>query len=1750
MELVLRIDEVGFDVRTMRRLRIRLRARWTQLKRYFQSQHSSLPSVDRSESEGKVASSIPQPPQTPRDSLGFVPPAEAQSPDVEKLGSVSPGGSGGALSKRLQLYARGVHLQVFVMPGQKPESSSDDSDDSVWFGLDTKDEDSDLPETAAAAAAATTTTTSEETQGFTADSAKASDSSDADAKNPNTDSQRTKHVLDNEAQQFAANLAKKISTTLRTYTYFASLFARWVDISVSDISIKTVRSNEMARAGHGVTLYMSNVLLWAESARDSRSGGASGSGNKGWSQIDIMSSLREIFGWLLRVTKIRRARPLDEQAMCPDASESDTHSMASNVISRKRLRERLHRLSSRPGMRDRSQKYLSTLAFEMSGIRVFPGIQGAQQHPNSRWELVKMLVMQDMLPSKAPSVDGDKPHHRGPVINCQRCTVRNEVITSFWGLPKKVDQNIEFGQTHVRAGILESLLDEVAVMCVTSAVRASGFSIRGLRALNSQLASILQQYDRDVSPSNQDPNSSSARDPPAAASTTSQPSNSSPDAAYARDQVNRMLFQLHEVLSKLRMEHVGIALRATELVFDLPLTPDKKDLIVRTPAMLRWRQRNIEVEYGYMWNSISSGIGSRVSTARLQADHQDDSAEPAKSSAKTGGSEDEGICKDESADYAWSETTRDMFAQGFEGEYQRRSKDSTAFIRVSVGQVQMIALKTPSMTPDTRAEELVPRSPGFKLHNCTLYGEMSAFLSEDLSQHPCPQPIFTLEVGRPELLLDLQIQLAVEEAKRWVTHIGHRFRVLHRVLRSISPKDAPQHANASQKGLSHHARAIICLIFADVKAHVTVERAMYAVLPQVPLQSSGRRNSAAEDQGKYIAARIRHVECHVSWSLLDVLENAAGSDSDKSSGAGGSSTGHGSLYQTPDMADKGIKSAFDISVDRDALTPSVRFRLTTSPISARWEQSFGAAERENNSQAPRTLLQIKHGIRSHGTAKLCLGQTAETSSIPRINANISAEVGEAAGMIRDYDFRNWLSMQPLWLVTELMRVAELDHRGKEPTLSTPPPAPTASDVDKQENEVVDLLPVQERRKDLTATLRILFESMRLTIMACDNDEDVQSGIEHGTQICLSRGFVDLRANGGSLESPHSFGFRPDAARTTLNIECQKATMFLLSAMPRSLARPEVLQQDSSLYSDFSVADLCGYLPDTVNQHIVLLRPRFNYSKRKLEPHRACLIIDLNTVSFSGTTCVTSVYRWSVFMHHLKYWSRRKKLARRMATQHAAPSPPDDILVSINSELLDLNGSLVSPLFFDLDAGLAKSFEAEYNRIALSKQNPEMKLKMPHVRFSIEKTKDTTDSDLTFAICSPIATLYGSSTPRGQKTRCNMQPLMSLKECKMSFKFPRKAKRAQLGADDGVRGNSTYSHIDIEFERAAMAIGHRYNMAETIDGYMLLQKGCKRISRKSTSSCFPPLPFPEEALDRRCTAKMVLSALGNPRTMMPPPLRSLSNTSPPPPPVLSEPDDIPSIDFHGPEFSLMIHDDPLETALSRIYQVGLHEQRERLNRLESFNAKAEELRTKREQEYSQRRHAVNKSSRELRESGGTEKHGKSSRGHRHSKRSSSRPLKSRRALKGAATFSSTEHAGPRAGSNMRPTMTHSSTFTSVNTHDIRSDNAGSSRGNSAYAHHIGMNGVASMSMQDLSLTAPGANTKHRHRTNSAAAETAHGSFVSLSSEGRASANADEDGLAHVDEPDDNDNTKHRHRTNSAAAETAHGSFVSLSSEGRA
>ncbi|KAJ2462871.1 hypothetical protein GGI02_005361, partial [Coemansia sp. RSA 2322] len=322
--------------------------------------------------------------------------------------------------------------------------------------------------------------------------------------------------------------------------------------------------------------------------------------------------------------------------------------------------------------------------------------------------------------------------------------------------------------------------------------------------------------------------------------------------------------------------------------------------------------------------------------------------------------------------------------------------------------------------------------------------------------------------------------------------------------------------------------------------------------------------------------------------------------------------------------------------------------------------------------------------------------------------------------------------------------------------------------------------------------------------------------------------------------------------------------------------------------------------------------------------------------------------------------------------------------------------------------------------------------------------------------------------------------MSLKGLQATLCFPRKAKREQLGAEHGVRGNNSYDNIDVVFERGAMAFGHQYNMADTIDGFVLLQKGCKRIARKSTSTCHPPLPFLETALEQRPTNKMVLAALGNHRTFMPPPLRSLSGVKPPPPPTLSVPEDIPTINFHGPEFSMMVHDDPFETALSRIYQVGLHEQRERLSRLESFDAKAQEIRAKREQEFAQQSMASKRSGRSARGREGSPAKGAPTQSRRGAK-----VPKGGRAMRGASTFSSGDRV---SAPGVPPTQQKPPGLGSARTFTSGQSQPHQTRG--AYGNILdsGMRSVASASVQDVT-TSEMASKEHsrRARTNSTAAD---------------------------------------------------------------
>ncbi|KAJ2628451.1 hypothetical protein H4R22_003883, partial [Coemansia sp. RSA 1290] len=581
VEAVLRVDEIGFDIRTMRRLRMKIRTQWARLRSWHR--------------------------QTARTSQ--------QSPDHTAPANSEPEG----LSKRLQLFARGVRIQLLMASTSGADDGAADID-PLWF-FDTPDQQQ--PQTAGP------------------------------------------RESDGESM---SRLAKRISTVLRTFTYVASLFAQWIDVCISDVSVMVVHSADMARAGHGITLHVARATIWAESLRD--------------------------------------------------------------------------------GTGDSGNKYQSALAVEISGLRLVPGIE-TSQHMNSRWELVKMLVVQDML---AGASENSRPHGRGPALVCQKCTIRSDVTTTFWGLPKRMVQRINIAQTHIRAGVLDALLDEVAIMRMAPG-RSSSLSARGLRALNARISSVLNSH-------------------------------STPESS---ENPGKALFLLHALLSQLRLEHVSIGLRLSELVVDLPLAVDA--LVVEPSAMLRWRQRGIELEGGYRWADNSS-------------------------------------------------------------------TDSTAFVRGEIGTVHVTALPEPSMTPDTRAYELRDNIPGLRIRGCTLQGEMSAFLSEDLSHRPCPQPIVSINLVKPELAVDLGTQLAFDAAKKWAMEIAKR-------LQTMSLHKQPSDGENLSVSTSDQLLTLLDMIFSEAKIHITVEDALYSVQPSVPLPAT--QHTSCER----INLRLQHVELHLHWAMAN-----------------------------------------------------------------------------------------------------------------------------------------------------------------------------------------------------------------------------------------------------------------------------------------------------------------------------------------------------------------------------------------------------------------------------------------------------------------------------------------------------------------------------------------------------------------------------------------------------------------------------------------------------------------------------------------------------------------------------------------------------------------------------------------------------------------------------------------------------------------------------------------------------------------
>ncbi|KAJ1931697.1 hypothetical protein FBU59_006626, partial [Linderina macrospora] len=167
MELVIRIDKVGIDIRTMRRLRKSARDVWGRLRKRVGSSRRSSESAAVSSEQTPVSSTE----VTPRPSVDMSQPLNLPSANNSAV-SVGSDGAPAGLSKRLQMYARGIRVQLIVQaPGP---AGPGQSEQAFWL-----DKDDEAEETVA-----------------------------EDGPAPSHDA----HVLDSETRQMAAKLASRIST--------------------------------------------------------------------------------------------------------------------------------------------------------------------------------------------------------------------------------------------------------------------------------------------------------------------------------------------------------------------------------------------------------------------------------------------------------------------------------------------------------------------------------------------------------------------------------------------------------------------------------------------------------------------------------------------------------------------------------------------------------------------------------------------------------------------------------------------------------------------------------------------------------------------------------------------------------------------------------------------------------------------------------------------------------------------------------------------------------------------------------------------------------------------------------------------------------------------------------------------------------------------------------------------------------------------------------------------------------------------------------------------------------------------------------------------------------------------------------------------------------------------------------------------------------------------------------------------------
>ncbi|KAJ1919112.1 Protein SABRE [Mycoemilia scoparia] len=1432
----------------------------------------------------------------------------SRSSSVQPVGqlrrSPSPSDEPDPLSKRLQIYALGVKIRIFVNPR---------SIDTRRSSFHSKNSSKSLEQ--------------QQKRGNTTGDTRSSNKDDDDV------AQAYK-----AAQKSAAKLAQSITRMLRAAVYATAWISPWLEILINGVQIMVSDDDTAAKSGEGFTIQVRTIKTRADAAMIDGNG-PSFSNFITWIKEAYSFISGKIAYWYTGRKPKKDTSPSKSKSRPIPRPSSPNLDRPETPMSDKFFSLRDSKIHA--DKRYIFGKYMVSIDIKFTGFEIMSGVDSTTGLYNSTWELVKIRLLKGfMVGDGSGGIANTRKSVSDAFQASQDSIISLEAVTDFFGSPAEVLSRLDLSSARIKGDGLESVITDFIAM------------IKHYQYLhpNTDELDIASSFEESRFASWKARMSDSTR---AGLNTLAGSSGKSTRIAEKTlsDQFERILETIamssipqvkmhftHSLFSNLSLRYIGFSIFMKDFVFDLPIVNKipAHERLVTLPSTIRFRERDASVtlEWGIVneerifdTNSVHSETQANGShhqghiskrsgeTSTRNSSCSSNSEYPSRVSLSA--TENSEMSSDSDSKRASSKLRRRISRgrglSGFMRNQYDLSIESCFQAMWELGSMQVTTSSQDVSSSKSVVEELNPSMTGLRIESARAIFTLPLYTTS-LAQptNPVRRNLdVELNVQKPSILMDLKTRLAFDYAMSWLD--GLKLRISSGIPQDISvPHFNVGHGasgfgtasvgqNASMKpGTNSKQQAIrlawIKYLLRDAQCNATINQIRYGIRPKSANASRVERGSSS-----------------TIHDLVMFIERATGSVSLR--------------FPLSDHLSKGLLPF---------ICPEIDFEFKTTPIIGRWvdvkHDLLSQMRRVPEDGAPGwnedTVIRSNRGPRVVGKLNLVIGKREFLADSPRCKLDVEVVISDLVAAIRHREYMRWISQLPIWETCSFAQDRANESISK-------------NFKQKESENPVPLAPLEERRKEVQATIRVSFHELRVTSTFCDNDEDKMSDIQHGIRLVFRDGGFETRINGGVPTLTSSFALKPDSPTATYNLHAHKVALYLLDTSPR----PRVAGQfDTRPPSTISVCELRDWKEFAVERHIAFDNVSVDMAFHSHMHGQPKIVVDINSSLLRSVHSVSSIYRLYVFINHIIYWKRRTGIGKAAVGYVKVPTPSSELYISVKADELQMTGDLPIPDVHTNDMVMVEEG-------AKTNQKNNLVLRLPKAKFDLVKSKERSNMDIVMCLEGTYARLYGQPINKFKPSLSKRYPMINLNLPQIRMYFPNSEKREAESKKNGTRLNNADKLIDIIFSQGSINIANDYDIHQAIDGFILLQKGSKRVAREMYKVSKPAVPesFSELKPGEKALGNDIIKYFTNPKTWLPGYIRPLISEPPKQPIAIPEPEDLPTIRITGNLLTTEFEDDPFETALSRIYQVGKREQVERLGRLSAFEKRAAKMRQEAKEE---------------------------------------------------------------------------------------------------------------------------------------------------------------------------------------------------------